>query len=151
MAWTPPSSDVGDVFIYIAANSNTQTDVPDKGHVYTAQYTLNATSSGAPKPTISSAQVAAAFNAKASAASGTWIEIFGSNLAAATREWGGPDFNGANAPVSLNGVRVTVNGKSAFEGPAKSSLKFLMKYLDEHRDPGMAFVGEVVVPASDGK
>lgn len=114
VTWTAPSEDVGDIFIYIAGNSNTQQDVPEKGHVYTAQYTLNATSSGGSKPTIGAAQVAAGFNPKASAASGTWLEIFGSNLSAFARGWGGPDFDGANAPTKLNGVSVTVNGKPAF-------------------------------------
>ena len=42
-------------------------------------------------------------------------------------------------------LKITVNGKPGFEGPVKSSLKFALKYLDEHRDPGMLFVGEVVV------
>ena len=114
VAWTPPSSDVGDVFIYIAGNSNTQDQIPDKGHVYTAQYTLNSDGSGASKPTITAAQVAAGFNAKASAASGTWLEIYGSNLVTAARGWSGPDFSGVNAPTSLNRTSVTVNGKSAF-------------------------------------
>ena len=114
VAWTPPSEDVGDVFIYIAGNSNTQTDIPDKGHVYTAQYTLNSDGSGASKPTITAVQVASGFNAKASAASGTWLEIYGTNLAAAARGFAGADFNGANAPTSLNGIGVTVNGKPAF-------------------------------------
>ena len=114
VTWTPPSEDVGDVFIFIAGNSNTQQDIPDKGHAYTAQYTLNSDGSGASKPTITAAQVAAGFNAKASAASGTWLEIYGSNLIAAARGWTGPDFNGVNAPTSLNGVSVTVNGKPAF-------------------------------------
>ncbi|MDQ2944964.1 MAG: hypothetical protein M3Y27_03325 [Acidobacteriota bacterium] len=114
VAWTPPSEDVGDVFIYIAGNSNTQDQIPDKGHVYTAQYTLNSDGSGASKPTITAAQVAAGFNAKAQAASGTWLEIYGSNLAASTRQWAGADFNGVNAPTSLNRTSVTVNGKPAF-------------------------------------
>jgi len=45
---------------------------------------------------------------------GTWIEIMGSNLAATTRSWAGSDFNGSNAPTSLDGVSVTVNSKNAF-------------------------------------
>ena len=114
VTWTPPSEDVGDVFIFIAGNSNTQQDVPDKGHAYTAQYTLNSDGSGASKPTVTAAQVAAGFNAKASAASGTWLEIYGSNLVAAARGWAGVDFDGVNAPTTLNGVKVTVNGKPAF-------------------------------------
>jgi len=42
-------------------------------------------------------------------------------------------------------LKILVDGKTCYEGPTKSSLKFLMKYLDERRDTGMVFVGEVVV------
>ncbi|MCW8129190.1 MAG: hypothetical protein KIS92_02290 [Planctomycetota bacterium] len=42
-------------------------------------------------------------------------------------------------------LKIVVDGKPAYEGPAASSLKFLMQYLDERRDLSMAFVGEVVV------
>ncbi len=45
---------------------------------------------------------------------GTWMEIYGANLAADSREWGGGDFNGVNAPTSLDGTKVTVGGQSAF-------------------------------------
>lgn len=112
--WTPPDTDVGDVYIYIAANSNTRTDVPDKGHVYNAHYTLASSTSGGAKPSISTVQVASAFNPKADATSGTWLEIFGSNLASVGRVWQVPDFDGNNAPTTLNKVSVTVNGKPAF-------------------------------------
>jgi uncharacterized protein (TIGR03437 family) len=113
--WTPPASDVGDVLIYVAANSNTQMQVPEGAHIYTANYTLSP-SSGGSKPSISSAGVvsASAFNPKAGVASGTWLEIFGSNLATVTRGWGGSDFNGSNAPTALNGVSVSIDGKPAY-------------------------------------
>jgi uncharacterized protein (TIGR03437 family) len=115
VAWTPPATDVGDVLIFIAANSNTQMQVPDGSHIYTANYTLSP-SSGGSKPIISSAGVvsASAFNPRAGVASGTWLEIFGSNLATATRGWGATDFNGSNAPTALNGVSVSIDGKPAY-------------------------------------
>ena len=114
LTWTPPSTDVGDVLIYIAANSNTQTQVPDKGHVYTAHYTLTASGTGAAKPSITAVQVASGFNAKANATSGTWLEIYGTNLATTTRGWATSDFSGSNAPTSLSGVTVTINNKPAY-------------------------------------
>jgi uncharacterized protein (TIGR03437 family) len=46
-------------------------------------------------------------------APGSWIEIYGSNLAKTTRAWQSPDFNGNTAPTSLDGVRVTINGRRA--------------------------------------
>ena len=46
----------------------------------------------------------------------TWVEIKGSNLAPAgdTRIWRGSDFTGNAMPAQLDGVSVTVNGKSAY-------------------------------------
>lgn len=114
VVWTPPSSDVGDVYIFVAGNSNTQMETPEGAHVYTANYTLSADSSGISAPTVSAVNVAAGFNANAPIASGTWIEIYGSNLAAVARSWQGPDFNGLNAPTALNGISVKINGKSAY-------------------------------------
>ncbi len=46
----------------------------------------------------------------------TWVEIKGSNLAKAgdSRIWQGSDFTNNQMPTKLDGVGVTVNGKSAF-------------------------------------
>jgi uncharacterized protein (TIGR03437 family) len=46
----------------------------------------------------------------------TWVEVKGANLAPAgdTRVWQGSDFFGGQMPTQLDGVSVTVNGKSAF-------------------------------------
>jgi uncharacterized protein (TIGR03437 family) len=73
-------------------------------------------SSSGSLPSISSGGVisAGAFGAFTSAAPGSWIEIYGSNLATDTRGWTGADFNGINAPTSLDGTSVTVGGQSAF-------------------------------------
>jgi uncharacterized protein (TIGR03437 family) len=57
---------------------------------------------------------AGAFGAFTSIAPGSWIEIYGTNLAADSRLWSGADFNGVNAPTSLDGTKVTVGGQSAF-------------------------------------
>ncbi len=57
---------------------------------------------------------AGAFGGFTSAAPGSWIEIYGSNLAPDSRSWAGSDFNGVSAPTSLDGVNVTVGGQAAF-------------------------------------
>lgn len=54
------------------------------------------------------------FGASATVAPGSWIEIYGTNLAPGARPWGIADFNGSNAPTSLDSVSVTVGGQSAF-------------------------------------
>jgi uncharacterized protein (TIGR03437 family) len=57
---------------------------------------------------------ASAFGAFQAIAPGTFIEIYGSNLALDVRGWGGGDFNGVNAPVSLDGTSVSIGGQMAF-------------------------------------
>lgn len=48
-------------------------------------------------------------------APGTWIEIYGHNLATVLRRtWGGADFNGAQAPNTLAGTTVTIADKRAY-------------------------------------
>src|SRR5579872_4334071 len=46
----------------------------------------------------------------------TWVEVKGANLSKAgdTRIWQSADFINGQMPTSLDGVSVTVNGKSAF-------------------------------------
>jgi uncharacterized protein (TIGR03437 family) len=67
-------------------------------------------------PAISAGGVvsAAAFGGFTSVAPGSWIEIYGTNLAVDSRPWGTSDFNGPNAPKSLDGTKVTIGGQSAF-------------------------------------
>jgi uncharacterized protein (TIGR03437 family) len=45
---------------------------------------------------------------------GSWIEIYGSNLAVGTQSWAAADFSGVNAPISLGGTSVTIGGQAAF-------------------------------------
>jgi hypothetical protein len=57
---------------------------------------------------------ASAFGGFSSVSPGSWIEIYGSSLASDTRSWATADFNGINAPTSLDGTTVTIGGKAAF-------------------------------------
>jgi uncharacterized protein (TIGR03437 family) len=57
---------------------------------------------------------ASAFGEFTSAGPGSWVEIYGSNLAVDTRGWQSSDFNGINAPTSLDGTSVTIGGVSAY-------------------------------------
>jgi uncharacterized protein (TIGR03437 family) len=57
---------------------------------------------------------ASAFGEFTSVAPSSWIEIYGSNLAPDTRSWTGNDFNGVNAPESLDGTSVTIGGQPAY-------------------------------------
>ena len=70
----------------------------------------------ATSPSISSGGIvtASAFGAFPSVAPGSWIEIYGANLAADSRSWTSADFTGVNAPTSLDGTKVTIGGQPAF-------------------------------------
>jgi uncharacterized protein (TIGR03437 family) len=65
-------------------------------------------------PVIKSIRSLTDFGGLAVFASGSWLEIKGTNLATGARLWAGSDFQGLNAPTSLDGASVTVNGKPAF-------------------------------------
>ncbi|HEY1219591.1 MAG: SBBP repeat-containing protein [Bryobacteraceae bacterium] len=66
------------------------------------------------QPTGSGVISASAFGAFLAAAPGSWVEVYGSNLASTTRLWTGADFNGNTAPTSLSGTQVTIGGQPAF-------------------------------------
>jgi uncharacterized protein (TIGR03437 family) len=54
------------------------------------------------------------FGGFSAVAPGSWIEIHGSNLATHARNWTTADFQGAQAPTSLDGTSVTIGGRAAF-------------------------------------
>jgi uncharacterized protein (TIGR03437 family) len=120
IAWTPPASDVGPVTIYVAANAANNNGSNTGDRIYTTSLKLTPVASGGgtggTKPAVASGGIvsASAFKSTASASPGGWIEIFGSNLSSTTRGWAGSDFNGNTAPTSLDGVSVTVGGRSAY-------------------------------------
>ncbi|HEY4361935.1 MAG TPA: IPT/TIG domain-containing protein [Bryobacteraceae bacterium] len=97
--------------------------LPDNnGNIYIADTQNNAirvlTPIQAPigPPTISSGGVvgAAEFGALTSVAPGSWIEIYGNNLAIATRQWAYSDFRALIAPTSLNDTQVLIGSTPAF-------------------------------------
>jgi uncharacterized protein (TIGR03437 family) len=121
--WTPPSTNVGNVHFYVAGNAVPGNVLVANGgdHVYTNNYVLTP-AAAAPTCTntspvsIMTVNSATDFGGWSNFASGSYIEIKGSNLAPAgdSRTWTGTDFNGNNAPTTLDGVSVSINGKSAF-------------------------------------
>ena len=65
-------------------------------------------------PVITSVKSLGDFGGFSTFGAGSWLEVKGSNLAVNTRLWGGDDFNGANAPASLDGSSVSINGNAGF-------------------------------------
>jgi uncharacterized protein (TIGR03437 family) len=81
------------------------------------QFNLTSTGSGTctlGAPAIASIGSLTDFGSLGTFNSGSWLEIKGTNLATAARLWEGKDFQGTNAPTSLDGTSVTINGKPAF-------------------------------------
>ncbi len=114
--WTPPIS--GDVKFYVAANAANGNGAADRGdHIYTTSATLTAGAiSTEPKPALTQGGVVNAGSGKAEIASGTWVSIFGTNLATKLRVLDGPDIVNGILPTALDGAGVTIGGKPAFIG-----------------------------------
>ena len=81
---------------------------------YSGVFFDNISLTAATGATVAAVISAGAFGAFSSASPGSWIEIYGGNLAGDTRSWALSDFSGNNAPVSLDGTKVTIGGKAAF-------------------------------------
>jgi len=77
------------------------------------QQLTGATTSGPPSVKSGGIISASSFGAFTAVAPSSWIEIYGSNLAATTENWTNA-FTGVNAPISLGGTSVTIGGQSAF-------------------------------------
>jgi uncharacterized protein (TIGR03437 family) len=82
----------------------------------TASITMGATFQvpAASSPSISSGGVANAVSGAAGAAPGSWISIYGSNLAAAIRAVASSDLSNNVLPTALGGVSVRINNQPAF-------------------------------------
>ncbi len=57
---------------------------------------------------------ASAFGGFTDIAPGSWIELYGTNLAPAVQNWADADFVNGVGPRSLGGVTVSIGGKAAF-------------------------------------
>jgi uncharacterized protein (TIGR03437 family) len=69
---------------------------------------------GSGTPAVQAATSASAFGAFPTFGPGSWIEVYGTDLASVTQTWATADFNGVNAPTSLGGTSVTIGGQPAF-------------------------------------
>lgn len=113
--WTPPATNVGNIRVTVAGNAANGNFQPTGDQIFLNTFTLTPRAAPGPAPTIRSQQpVLQAFSFNQSMSPGTWIQIFGSNLAPGRRAWEARDFQGDRAPTSLDGVRVRVNGRDAF-------------------------------------
>ena len=66
------------------------------------------------------------FGGAATVTAGSYLEIYGTNLAGTTRTWRTSDFSNGNAPTTVDKVSVTVNGTPAyvsFVSPAQVNIE----------------------------
>jgi uncharacterized protein (TIGR03437 family) len=106
--WTPPAASAGSVILYAAGNAGPgDPPVSTPTNVYTTNITLTPGSSAA-APTITANGVVPVFSSSTNIESGSWISIYGNNLASATTIWNG-DF-----PTNLGGVTVSIDNKPAY-------------------------------------
>ncbi len=111
--WTPPAADRGPVRIYVAANAANGNGEPSGDDIYTASYALNVAGQPTNAPKITSAGIVNAASFAPGLSPGSFVTIFGENLAPRTRSWDGA-IQGTALPRELEGVSVTVGGKAAF-------------------------------------
>jgi uncharacterized protein (TIGR03437 family) len=92
------------------------TGIDDDGLADSLSLVLTVPGSSGLTPSIQAGGVvsASAFGGFNAIAPGTWVEIYGSNLAGGSREWAGADFVGTTAPNSLDGTIVKIAGQQAF-------------------------------------
>lgn len=97
----------------LGLDSNGNVYVADSQNDIVRKLTVSSTAS---LPAVASGGVvsAAQFGGHAAVAPGSWIEIYGSNLATDTQSWSTGDFHGGNAPTALDGTAVTIGGQLAY-------------------------------------
>ena len=98
-------------------NQPTGIALASNGTIYIADSANNVIRLLTPNPpSVSAGGVvsAGAFGGFSAIAPGSWIEIYGTNLSVDSRQWTTGDFQGNNAPTSLDGTSVSIGGQNAF-------------------------------------
>jgi uncharacterized protein (TIGR03437 family) len=112
-AWNPPGPGAGPVRVYVAAAAANGDGRNTGDRIYTASYTLNP-AAAPPLPTIRMQDgVLNGASFLPGIAAGSWVSIFGENLAPTTRIWRADEIVDGKLPTELDGVRVSINNKPA--------------------------------------
>jgi len=113
-SWTPPTSDLGNVTIYVSAVAANNDLLVGGDITYSKTYNL-AYVAPVLKPAITTGGIVNGASYLPGIAAGSWFSIQGTNLTyLTTRTWRTDDFVKGALPTSLDGVSVTVNGKPAY-------------------------------------
>lgn len=147
--WTAPATNAGTVTLYAAGNAVTGADVVTGTETYLTSLQLSpSTGGGGAPPTVTAVVNGASFAGGAPIASGSWVAIFGANLAPAgdARLWQATEIVKGKLPASLDGTSVTVNGKAAaveFISPGQVNIQ-------TPDDPAVGSVSVVVTTTAGG-
>jgi uncharacterized protein (TIGR03437 family) len=99
--WTPPANDQGPVRVWVAANASVSCQRDSRIHL--RSFALLPVSAG----------VVNAAGFEPTISPGSWFTIFENGLASTAREWRAGEIRDGILPVSLDDVRVRVNGRPA--------------------------------------
>jgi uncharacterized protein (TIGR03437 family) len=114
--WTPPTSDAGNIRFYVASNVANGNGMETGDRIYTSNFTLTPGTGGGggSRPAIRSDGVVNGASFTAGIQAGSWVTIFGSNLAPTTRIWNDKtEIVDGRLPTELDGVKVNIAGKPA--------------------------------------
>ena len=112
LEWTPPTTNIGALRIYVAGNAANGNGNEMFDKIYTAAYTLTP-APPASAPAISAAGVQNGASFQPGIVPNSWITIKGTNLSPTTTNWDRSIVEG-QLPTSLDGVSVTVGGRPAY-------------------------------------
>jgi uncharacterized protein (TIGR03437 family) len=104
--WTPPATAVGTIVLYSAGNAANGDGNSSGDHIYSTNVQLTPTTASN-VPTINTNGVVPIYSTSTTIEPGSWISIYGNNLASGTTVWNG-DF-----PTDLGGVNVSIDNKPA--------------------------------------
>ena len=113
-SWTPPTTNVGTVTFYAAGNAVTGNLVVTGTNTYLTSLQLSPGTGSTTTPAVTAVDNDASF--ASSIANGSWVALFGANLAPAgdSRLWNtSTEIVSGKFPIMLDGTSVTINGKSA--------------------------------------
>jgi len=108
--WTPPSTDVGSINFYVAANAANGDGGTGGDTIHTNHYTVTVVQPNL--PTVNAVENGASFQPTI-IAPGLWVTIKGMNLSASSRTWRPDEIVNGQLPTQLDNVSVAINGNAA--------------------------------------
>jgi uncharacterized protein (TIGR03437 family) len=112
--WTPPSSDLGPLTVYVAVNAANGNGDPSGDTILLRTFALTPAAATPTKPAIGAGGIVNAASNRPGISAGSWVSIYGTDLSGSTRGWNpATEIIEGRFPTQLDGVQVTINGKPA--------------------------------------